>query len=271
MGFARTLSRRRSRGRRLRFAVDGRDDAIAVEREAHGHDVGSTLVARPSPAARRVPERSAVASWRAPLGRTVPFARASRGRAPPDRWCEPTARCRQGHAAPRRRPPRRSCRRRAGRHRDAGVEVGPGYSSLRGGARGPAGKRSARRARCRRGCARKPVALGTSAVLVLAVDLPFVDAALLAWLASHPAPGTVVPVVDGLPQTPVRRGTRRRARGRAGAPRGRRAVHARAAEPRLDGARGDRGGVGRRRDARARSPTSTRPRTPHAFGLSAPG
>jgi molybdopterin-guanine dinucleotide biosynthesis protein A len=38
-------------------------------------------------------------------------------------------------------------------------------------------------------------------VLVLAVDLPFVDAPLLRWLADHPAPGTVVPVVAGVPQS----------------------------------------------------------------------
>ena len=39
------------------------------------------------------------------------------------------------------------------------------------------------------------------AVLALAVDLPGVDAAVLAWLAGHPAPSTVVPIVDGMPQT----------------------------------------------------------------------
>jgi molybdopterin-guanine dinucleotide biosynthesis protein A len=38
-------------------------------------------------------------------------------------------------------------------------------------------------------------------VLVLAVDLPFVDAAALRWLADHPARGTVVPTVGGAPQT----------------------------------------------------------------------
>jgi len=37
--------------------------------------------------------------------------------------------------------------------------------------------------------------------LVLAVDLPGVDAAVLAWLVEHPAPATVVPIVDGMPQT----------------------------------------------------------------------
>jgi len=36
--------------------------------------------------------------------------------------------------------------------------------------------------------------------VVLAVDLPFVEAPLLRWLADHPAPGAVVPRVDGVPQ-----------------------------------------------------------------------
>lgn len=38
-------------------------------------------------------------------------------------------------------------------------------------------------------------------VLVLAVDLPFVDSALLAWLAEHPSHETVVPRVDGEAQS----------------------------------------------------------------------
>jgi len=38
------------------------------------------------------------------------------------------------------------------------------------------------------------------AVLVVACDLPRLDGALLAWLAQHPAPGSVVPVVAGHPQ-----------------------------------------------------------------------
>jgi molybdopterin-guanine dinucleotide biosynthesis protein A len=39
------------------------------------------------------------------------------------------------------------------------------------------------------------------AALVLAVDLPFVESSLLAWLASHPALGTLVPRVGGVPQS----------------------------------------------------------------------
>ncbi len=38
-------------------------------------------------------------------------------------------------------------------------------------------------------------------VLVLAVDLPLVESALLAWLVEHPARGTVVPRVDGQAQS----------------------------------------------------------------------
>jgi molybdopterin-guanine dinucleotide biosynthesis protein A len=38
------------------------------------------------------------------------------------------------------------------------------------------------------------------AVLVLAVDLPFVELPVLEWLARHDAPGSVVPVVDDVPQ-----------------------------------------------------------------------
>jgi molybdopterin-guanine dinucleotide biosynthesis protein A len=37
-------------------------------------------------------------------------------------------------------------------------------------------------------------------IVVLAVDLPFVDTALLRWLAEHPAPRAVVPRVDGIAQ-----------------------------------------------------------------------
>ncbi len=37
-------------------------------------------------------------------------------------------------------------------------------------------------------------------VLVLAVDLPFVETPLLRWLAEHPAPGAVVPRVDDVAQ-----------------------------------------------------------------------
>jgi molybdopterin-guanine dinucleotide biosynthesis protein A len=37
--------------------------------------------------------------------------------------------------------------------------------------------------------------------LVVAVDLPALDEGVLRWLVEHPAPASVVPVVDGMPQT----------------------------------------------------------------------
>jgi molybdopterin-guanine dinucleotide biosynthesis protein A len=37
-------------------------------------------------------------------------------------------------------------------------------------------------------------------VVVLACDLPLISESLLRFLASHPSPGSVVPVVDGRPQ-----------------------------------------------------------------------
>lgn len=40
----------------------------------------------------------------------------------------------------------------------------------------------------------------TGPVLLLAVDLPFVESPLLAWLADRPGPHTVVPVAGGEPQ-----------------------------------------------------------------------
>jgi molybdenum cofactor guanylyltransferase len=79
------------------------------------------------------------------------------------------------------------------------IEVGPGYSTFAAVREEPPG--SGPLAALAAGAAGLGArGLGSSAVLALAVDLPFVDAALLAWLASHPAPGTVVPVVDGIPQ-----------------------------------------------------------------------
>lgn len=78
------------------------------------------------------------------------------------------------------------------------VEVGPGYSNLAAVREEPPG--SGPLAALVAGAA----ALGARddgarAVLVLAVDLPFVDAAVLEWLASHPASRTVVPIVGGRP------------------------------------------------------------------------
>ena len=100
------------------------------------------------------------------------------------------------------------------------VEVGPGYSSFAAVREEPPGS-GPLAALAAGAAALQARGLGTSAVLVLAVDLPFVDAALLAWLASHPAPGTVVPVVDGFPQPLCARYACDALDGRAGAHRGR--------------------------------------------------
>jgi len=79
------------------------------------------------------------------------------------------------------------------------LEVGPGASRLPavredppGG--GPLAAVAAGAAALRDGGVDAPV-------LVLAVDLPFVDEALLRWLAETPAPGTLVPRVGGVPQS----------------------------------------------------------------------
>jgi len=82
---------------------------------------------------------------------------------------------------------------------DPVLEVGPGVSRLPVVREDPPGTgplaavaagSAALRARDHRGAA-----------LVLAVDLPFVEPAVLAWLAEHPAPGTVVPRVEGEAQS----------------------------------------------------------------------
>jgi molybdopterin-guanine dinucleotide biosynthesis protein A len=79
------------------------------------------------------------------------------------------------------------------------IEVGPGYTSLPAVREDPPGTgpllalaagADALAARGVRGPA-----------VVLAVDLPGVDESFVEWLASHPAHGTVVPVVEGVRQT----------------------------------------------------------------------
>jgi molybdopterin-guanine dinucleotide biosynthesis protein A len=81
---------------------------------------------------------------------------------------------------------------------DPMLEVGPGYGECPSVRETPAG-----------GGPLAALAAGTSALavrgyegaaLVLAVDLPGIDATVLSWLAEHPAPATVVPIVDGVPQ-----------------------------------------------------------------------
>jgi molybdopterin-guanine dinucleotide biosynthesis protein A len=78
------------------------------------------------------------------------------------------------------------------------LEIGPGFSRLpavvevqRGG--GPLVAIAAGREElCRRGW--------NGPALVVATDLPRLTATLLAWLAEHPAPTSVVPVALGVPQ-----------------------------------------------------------------------
>jgi molybdopterin-guanine dinucleotide biosynthesis protein A len=78
------------------------------------------------------------------------------------------------------------------------LEVGPGRSGLSTVREEPpgAGPLSALAAGWK--------ALGTRGhrgpVVVLACDLPLISESLLRFLASHPSPGSVVPVVDGRPQ-----------------------------------------------------------------------
>jgi molybdenum cofactor guanylyltransferase len=75
------------------------------------------------------------------------------------------------------------------------VEVGPGYTSLRAVREDPPG--AGPLAALVAGADALRAAGAPTRVVVLAVDLPFVDATVVEWLATHPAPESVVPVVDG--------------------------------------------------------------------------
>ena len=79
------------------------------------------------------------------------------------------------------------------------IEVGPGYTSL------PAVREDRPGDGPLVALAAGAAALAARALevpaVVLAVDLPFVDVSVVEWLAAHSAPGTVVPLVDGIPQT----------------------------------------------------------------------
>jgi molybdopterin-guanine dinucleotide biosynthesis protein A len=79
------------------------------------------------------------------------------------------------------------------------LEVGPGYSglpALREDAPG-AGPLAAVAA----GTRRLRALSWTGPAIVVATDLPRLTAGLLAWLAGHPSPRSVIPVVAGSPQT----------------------------------------------------------------------
>jgi molybdopterin-guanine dinucleotide biosynthesis protein A len=81
---------------------------------------------------------------------------------------------------------------------DPALEVGPGVTPLPAVREQPAG--AGPLAALIAGAHEATRRHATGGVLLLAVDLPFVDVPLLAWLAEHPAPGAVVPRVDGVPQ-----------------------------------------------------------------------
>jgi molybdopterin-guanine dinucleotide biosynthesis protein A len=82
---------------------------------------------------------------------------------------------------------------------DPVLEVGPGSSRLDAvredpPGSGPLAALGAGATELRdRGC--------TDPIVLLAVDLPSVTVELLRWLVQHPAPSSVVPYVDGAPQT----------------------------------------------------------------------
>ncbi|MEX0663900.1 MAG: molybdenum cofactor guanylyltransferase [Acidimicrobiia bacterium] len=82
---------------------------------------------------------------------------------------------------------------------DPVIEVGSGFGQLTVVQEDPPG--SGPLAGVAAGAAALQATGHHGAALVLAVDLPFVEPALLAWLAAHPAPGTVVPRVDGMEQS----------------------------------------------------------------------
>jgi molybdopterin-guanine dinucleotide biosynthesis protein A len=78
------------------------------------------------------------------------------------------------------------------------VEVGPGCSPLPAVREDPPG--AGPLAAVVAGAAALAERGAAGPVLVLAVDAPFVEVELLAWLAEHPAPGSVVPRVAGRAQ-----------------------------------------------------------------------
>jgi molybdopterin-guanine dinucleotide biosynthesis protein A len=82
---------------------------------------------------------------------------------------------------------------------DPVIEVGPGLSGLRAVREDPPGEGPL--AAFAAGAAALAADGHRGTVLALAVDLPFVETPLLAWLAARPGHGTVVPRVDGIPQT----------------------------------------------------------------------
>lgn len=79
------------------------------------------------------------------------------------------------------------------------IEVGPGYTSLPTAREDPPG--SGPLLALLAGAEALDAQGAHTPAVLLAVDLPFVDARVIEWLATHPSPGSVVPIVDGMPQT----------------------------------------------------------------------
>lgn len=79
------------------------------------------------------------------------------------------------------------------------LEIGPGYASGRSTLESPPG--AGPLAALAAGMTALDVEGHLDPVIALAVDLPFVDVPLLTWLADHPSQSTIVPIVDGAPQT----------------------------------------------------------------------
>jgi molybdopterin-guanine dinucleotide biosynthesis protein A len=79
------------------------------------------------------------------------------------------------------------------------IEVGPGYTSFPAVREDPAGDGPL--AALAAGAVALEAHGATVRTVVLAVDLPLVDAGVVAWLAAHPASESVVPIVDGTPQS----------------------------------------------------------------------
>lgn len=78
------------------------------------------------------------------------------------------------------------------------IEVGPGHTGLVATREDPAGEGPLAAVAAGRALLRDRGSLG--AALVIACDLPFLDEALLRFLITYDAPGTVLPVVEGRAQ-----------------------------------------------------------------------
>ncbi len=81
---------------------------------------------------------------------------------------------------------------------DPAVEVGPGHSRLDAVREDPPG--SGPLAALGAGVGALHARGYSGPVVLVAVDLPNVSVELLEWLVQHPAPDSVVPFVDGMPQ-----------------------------------------------------------------------